>query len=75
MTEGARKQGRGIGGISARTAAWLAWSLATLSLIMFVANVALYIMLPRSAQPPITWGTGGLSIVFVFMWCPSSLFP
>jgi hypothetical protein len=74
VTEGASEQGRGIGGISARTAAWLAWSLATLSLIMFVANVALYIILPPSAQPPITWGTGGLSIVFVFM-VPFLAFP
>jgi hypothetical protein len=41
---------------------------------MFVANVALYIMLPPSAQPPITWGTGGLSIVFVFM-VPFLAFP
>jgi hypothetical protein len=41
---------------------------------MFVANVALYIMLPRSAQPPITWGTGGLSILFVFM-VPFLAFP
>jgi hypothetical protein len=60
--------------VSPRTAAWLAWSLATLSLVMFVANVALYITLPRSAQPPITWGTGGLSIVFVFM-LPFLAFP
>jgi hypothetical protein len=74
VTEGTSEQGRGIGGISARTAAWLAWSLATLSLIMFVANVALYIILPPSAQPPITWGTGGLSIVFVFM-VPFLAFP
>jgi hypothetical protein len=41
---------------------------------MFVANVALYIILPPSAQPPITWGTGGLSIVFVFM-VPFLAFP
>src|SRR5918995_1967798 len=41
---------------------------------MFVANVALYIILPPSAQPPITWGTGGLSIVFVFM-LPFLAFP
>src|SRR5215207_4972399 len=41
---------------------------------MFVANVALYIILPRSEQPPITWGTGGLSIVFVFM-VPFLAFP
>jgi hypothetical protein len=74
VTVGASEQGRGIGGISARTAAWLAWSLTTLSLIMFVANVALYIILPPSAQPPITWGTGGLSIVFVFM-VPFLAFP
>ena len=74
MTEEASEQGRGNGGISIRTAAWLAWSLATLSLIMFVANVALYIILPPSAQPPITWGTGGLSIVFVFM-LPFLAFP
>jgi hypothetical protein len=50
------------------------WPLATLSLIMFVANVALYIILPRCAQPPNTWGTGGLSIVFVFM-LPFLAFP
>jgi len=41
---------------------------------MFVANVTLYVILPRSAQPPITWGTGGLSIVFVFM-LPFLAFP
>jgi hypothetical protein len=60
--------------MSSRAAAWLAWSLAALSLVMFVANVALYIILPRSVQPPITWGTGGLSIVFVFM-LPFLAFP
>jgi hypothetical protein len=60
--------------VSHRTAAWLAWSLGTLSLGMFVANVTLYVILPRSAQPPITWGTGGLSIVFVFM-LPFLAFP
>jgi len=60
--------------MSTRAATWLAWSLATLALVMFVANVALYIILPRSVQPSITWGTGGLSIVFVFM-LPFSPFP
>ncbi len=60
--------------MSARAAAWLAWSLAPLSLVMCVANVALYIILPRSVEPPITWGTGGLSIVFVFM-VPFLAFP
>ena len=74
MTEGAREQSRGIGRLGRRAASWLAWSLATLSLVMFVANVTLYVILPRSAQPPITWGTGGLSIVFVFM-LPFLAFP
>jgi hypothetical protein len=74
VTVGASQQGPEVGRMSARTAAWLAWSLATLSLVMFVGNVALYIILPRSMQPPITWGTGGLSIVFVFMM-PFLAFP
>ena len=32
--EGAREQGRGIGGMSRRTAAWFAWSLCALSLTL-----------------------------------------
>ena len=51
MTVGAREQGRDSGGISARAAAWLAWSLAGLSVAMFVASVALFI-LARSAHVP-----------------------
>ena len=42
--------------MSRRTAAWLAWSLAGLSVIMFVASVALYV-LAKSAQSPGTWIT------------------
>ena len=34
MTEGARKQGREVGGISIRSASWLAWSVCTLSLAL-----------------------------------------
>src|SRR5215217_8789708 len=34
MTEGARKQGREAGGISIRSASWLAWSLCVLSLAL-----------------------------------------
>jgi hypothetical protein len=37
-----------------RAAASHAWAFATLSPVMFVANVALYIILPRFVQPPIT---------------------
>jgi hypothetical protein len=45
----ANEQGRGIGGISPRAAAWLAWSLAALSMVMFLASVAFFV-LTRAAQ-------------------------
>ena len=51
MAEGTREQGRGVGRISPRAAAWLAWSLAGLSLAMFVSGVTLYV-LARAAQVP-----------------------
>src|SRR5215204_1388484 len=48
--------------MSARTATWLAWSLAALSLVLCAAAIALYLVtLP--VQPPSSWGTGGLSAV------------
>jgi hypothetical protein len=56
-----------------RAASWLAWSLAALSVAMFVANVALYIA-TGSVQPPPSWGTGGLSIVLIFL-LPFLAFP
>ena len=34
MTEGTSQQDRGIGGITARTASWLAWSLCAISLVL-----------------------------------------
>jgi uncharacterized membrane protein SirB2 len=43
--------------MSTRTA-WLAWSLAALSVTMFVANVMLYFLAP-SAQSTSNWGTVG----------------
>jgi hypothetical protein len=57
-----------------RTASWLAWSLAALSLISCVATIGLYIAtLP--AQPPSSWGTGGVvSIILVFL-LPFLAFP
>ena len=36
MTRGARQQGRGVGGSSARAASWLAWALWTLTLMSLV---------------------------------------
>jgi len=59
--------------MSHRTAAWLAWSLAGLSVAMFVANVVLY-FLTLSVQPPTAWGTGGLSVVVIFL-LPFLAFP
>ena len=59
MTEGARQQqDRGTGGISTRTAAWLAWSLAALSVMMFVAAIALHV-LARAVDSPGEWSTLG----------------
>jgi hypothetical protein len=41
VTEGTKEQGRGDGGISYRTAAWLAWSLATATLALVTAAIVL----------------------------------
>jgi hypothetical protein len=49
MTEGTRQQSRRVEGKSPRAASWLAWSLAALSVAMFLASVALYV-LTRAAQ-------------------------
>jgi hypothetical protein len=49
---------RGIGRVSRRAAPWLAWSLAGLSVTMFLAGVALFV-LARSAQ---LLGTLGASV-------------
>ncbi len=46
--------------------AWLAWSLAGLSVAMAAASVALYIA-TRSVQPPSSWGTGGDSAALIFV--------
>jgi hypothetical protein len=59
--------------MSTRAASWLAWSLAGLSVARFVANVVLY-FLTRSVQPPPSWGTGGLSVVLIFL-LPFLAFP
>jgi hypothetical protein len=41
--------------MSTRAASWLAWSLAALSVALFLANIPLYV-LARSAQVPSSWG-------------------
>jgi hypothetical protein len=52
VTEGARKQGREVGGISIRSASWLAWSLCTLSLSLTALSY-LVIALNLSLDAPV----------------------
>src|SRR5215217_748694 len=56
--DAARERGRGGG---TRASSWLAWSLAGLSVVMFVASIPLC-LLARSAHVPSSWGAD-LSIV------------
>ena len=60
-----------------RAAAWLAWSLAGLSVAMFLASGVLTIMSSYAAPatwPPSTWGTGGL-IGGLVIFLPFLAFP
>jgi hypothetical protein len=63
--------------MSARAASWLAWSLATLSVAMFLASVALTVSslyVGPATQPSSDWGTagplGGLVIFLPFLAFP-----
>ena len=46
MTAGTREQDQGVGEMNTRTASWLAWSLAGLSVVMFVASIVLHVLTP-----------------------------
>jgi hypothetical protein len=48
VTEGAREQDRGVGGVNHRAAAWLAWSLCWLTVTFVVCAVALAIIFDRT---------------------------
>src|ERR687896_877727 len=50
MMEGARGKGRGVAGIGRHTAAWLAWSLAGLCVVMFVASIVLNVLTHPSQE-------------------------
>jgi hypothetical protein len=52
VTEGARQQGRGIGGISTPAASWLAWSVCAISLALTALSVLL-IVINLSLDAPI----------------------
>jgi hypothetical protein len=61
--------------MSRHTATWLAWSLATLSLLLCLAAIGLYLAtLPVVLQTPSSWGTGGLSAV-LYVYLPFLAFP
>ena len=63
MAEGTSKRDRVGARAKTRASAWLAWSLAGLTLAMFVATIPLW-FLARSADLPSSWradvGVGGL---------------
>lgn len=73
MTEEAKNQARKVGRTGRRAAAWLAWSLASLSFLLWVASIVFYIA-TGSGQPPSSWGTGGYSAVLTF-FLPFLSFP
>ena len=58
MTERAREQGRGVGGTSTRSAAWLAWSLVVLSVALLGGGVALARTM-GSTPPGLPYGSVG----------------
>ena len=75
MTVGAREQGRDSGGMSARAAAWLAWSLAGLSLATAVANVLLQV-LSEAAREEVSVGSAvGGAIAGQVVGVPLLAFP
>ena len=59
--------------MSPRTTTWLAWSLASLSVAMFLARIPLY-ALARGADVPSSWGAdltvGGLLLLLPFLAFP-----
>jgi len=67
------EQDRRVGARSTRTASWLAWSLAALSVMMFFAAIALHVI-ARSLDSPGQWSTlGALGRVLSFL--PFLAFP
>jgi hypothetical protein len=73
VTEGKREQDREVGGMSTRAASWwLAWSLAVLSVAMFLATVALFFF-ARSGQHVPPGGVDALADLLVFV--PFLAFP
>src|SRR5215211_3404501 len=77
VTTETRQQGQGGGGRSVRAASWLAWSLAALSVAMFLAGAVLTVSslyIGPATQPSSDWGTAGpFSSLLIFL--PFLAFP
>jgi hypothetical protein len=75
VTDGAtREQGRGAQGISHRTSAWLAWSLATLCVGLFLSSVVVFV-LARSAQDLPSSLATRLTLIDLLVGVPVLVFP
>jgi hypothetical protein len=72
VTEGTKEQGTGVGRVNTRTT-WVAWSLAALSVAMFVTGDVMYV-LARSAQSPGDWVTVG-TVSEMLTFVPYLAFP
>ncbi|HLL38304.1 MAG TPA: hypothetical protein VK357_01385, partial [Rubrobacteraceae bacterium] len=70
MTTEASKRDDEVGGMSLRASSWLAWSLAGLSVAMFLATIPLW-FLARSAPVP----SAGRTVVDLLISVPILAFP
>ncbi len=75
MTVGAREGDRGIGGLSTRTAAWLAWSLAALSFAAAVAGVVLQVLTEAAQEEAPISPVLGRAIIDQLAVAPFLAFP
>jgi hypothetical protein len=73
VTDEARERERVLGGMS-RHAAWLAWTLATLSVGLFVASVALYVLTRTIQEGPTSLGSR-LTLIDLLVGVPVLFFP
>jgi hypothetical protein len=71
VTQGTKEQGRGVGEMSTRASAWLAWALAGLCVAMFLASVVVYVLVRPSQEGPST--SGALSELLIYV--PFLAFP
>ena len=61
--------------MSRRAASWVAWSLATLCIAMFVAILVLYALLRSAPQAPSSLGTTRLTLFDLLTGVPFLAFP